>query len=65
VIVNTSVVAAKGAENLSIYAATKAAVRSFARTAASELKSRNILHHWRRAQCRRRHGEPIAGPPKT
>lgn len=42
VIVNTSVVAGKGGENLSIYAATKAAVRSFARTAASELKSRNI-----------------------
>jgi len=42
VILNTSVVASKGGENLGIYAATKAAVRSFARTAASELKQRNI-----------------------
>jgi NAD(P)-dependent dehydrogenase (short-subunit alcohol dehydrogenase family) len=42
VILNTSVVASKGTENMGIYAATKAAVRSFARTAASELKARNI-----------------------
>jgi NAD(P)-dependent dehydrogenase (short-subunit alcohol dehydrogenase family) len=42
VILNTSVVASKGTENMSIYAATKAAVRSFARTAAAELQSRNI-----------------------
>jgi NAD(P)-dependent dehydrogenase (short-subunit alcohol dehydrogenase family) len=42
VIVNTSVVASKGTENMGIYAATKAAVRSFARTAASELRDRNI-----------------------
>jgi len=42
VILNTSVVASKGNENMSIYSATKAAVRSFARTAASELKGRNI-----------------------
>jgi NAD(P)-dependent dehydrogenase (short-subunit alcohol dehydrogenase family) len=42
VILNTSVVASKGTENMGIYAATKAAVRSFARTAASELKERNI-----------------------
>jgi len=42
VILNTSVVASKGPENMGIYAATKAAVRSFARTAASELKERNI-----------------------
>jgi NAD(P)-dependent dehydrogenase (short-subunit alcohol dehydrogenase family) len=42
VIVNTSVVASKGNENMSIYSATKAAVRSFARTAAAELKGRNI-----------------------
>jgi len=42
VILNTSVVASKGNENLSIYAATKAAVRSFVRTAASELKDRRI-----------------------
>lgn len=42
VILNTSVVSSKGTENAGIYAATKAAVRSFARTAASELQSRNI-----------------------
>ena len=42
VILNTSVVSSKGTENASIYAATKAAVRSFARTAARELQGRNI-----------------------
>ena len=42
VILNTSVVASKGPENMGIYAATKAAVRSFARTAATELLGRNI-----------------------
>ena len=42
VILNTSVVSTKGSENMGIYAATKAAVRSFARTAAAELQSRNI-----------------------
>jgi NAD(P)-dependent dehydrogenase (short-subunit alcohol dehydrogenase family) len=42
VILNTSVVAAKGTENAGIYAATKAAVRSFARTAARELQARNV-----------------------
>jgi NAD(P)-dependent dehydrogenase (short-subunit alcohol dehydrogenase family) len=42
VILNTSVVAGTGGENMGIYAATKAAVRSFARTAATELVSRNI-----------------------
>jgi len=42
VILNTSVVASKGTDNMGIYAATKAAVRSFARTAATELQSRNI-----------------------
>ena len=42
VILNTSVVGGKGTENMGIYAATKAAVRSFARTAATELKDRNI-----------------------
>jgi len=42
VIFNTSVVASKGTENMGIYAATKAAVRSFARTAATELQSRSI-----------------------
>lgn len=42
VILNTSVVGSKGTENAGIYAATKAAVRSFARTAATELQGRNI-----------------------
>lgn len=42
VILNTSVAASKGTENAGIYAATKAAVRSFARTAATELRGRNI-----------------------
>ncbi|HXY97379.1 MAG TPA: glucose 1-dehydrogenase [Steroidobacteraceae bacterium] len=42
VIFNTSVAGSKGTENMGIYAATKAAVRSFARTAAGELKERNI-----------------------
>lgn len=41
-IFNTSVVASKGTENMGVYAATKAAVRSFARTAATELQSRRI-----------------------
>jgi len=42
VILNTSVAGSKGPENMGIYAATKAAVRSFARTAASELQGRSI-----------------------
>jgi NAD(P)-dependent dehydrogenase (short-subunit alcohol dehydrogenase family) len=42
VILNTSVAGSKGTENTGIYAATKAAVRSFARTAATELQGRNI-----------------------
>jgi len=42
VIFNTSVVASKGTENVGVYVATKAAVRSFARTAATELQSRGI-----------------------
>lgn len=42
VIVTTSVAGSKGTENMGIYAATKAAVRSFARTAAAELQGRNI-----------------------
>lgn len=42
VILNTSAVGSKGLENMGIYAATKAAVRSFARTAARELSGRNI-----------------------
>jgi NAD(P)-dependent dehydrogenase (short-subunit alcohol dehydrogenase family) len=42
IILNTSIVSSKGGENVGLYAATKAAVRSFARTAASELQGRNI-----------------------
>jgi NAD(P)-dependent dehydrogenase (short-subunit alcohol dehydrogenase family) len=42
VVLNTSIVASKGPENMGIYAATKAAVRSFARTAATELLARKI-----------------------
>ncbi len=42
VILNTSAVGSKGFENMGIYAATKAAVRSFVRTAARELAGRNI-----------------------
>jgi len=42
VILNTSVASTKGMENIGIYAATKAAVRSFARTAARELQDRKI-----------------------
>jgi NAD(P)-dependent dehydrogenase (short-subunit alcohol dehydrogenase family) len=42
IILSSSIVASKGFENWSIYSATKAAVRSFARTWASDLKGRNI-----------------------
>ncbi len=42
IILNASIVASKGFGNWSIYSATKAAVRSFARTWASDLKGRNI-----------------------
>jgi NAD(P)-dependent dehydrogenase (short-subunit alcohol dehydrogenase family) len=42
VILNTSVAASKGMENTGIYSATKAAVRSFARTAAAEWVARRI-----------------------
>jgi NAD(P)-dependent dehydrogenase (short-subunit alcohol dehydrogenase family) len=42
IILNTSVAGSKGNEEMGIYSATKAAVRSFARTAAAELRSRNI-----------------------
>ena len=41
VILNTSVVSSKGTENAGNNAATKAAVRSYARTAASEFQNRN------------------------
>lgn len=42
VVFNTSVSGSKGMENTGLYAATKAAVRSFVRTAATELQGRNI-----------------------
>ncbi len=42
VILNTSIVSTKGSDGTSIYASTKAAVRSFARTAARELIPRKI-----------------------
>jgi NAD(P)-dependent dehydrogenase (short-subunit alcohol dehydrogenase family) len=42
IILNASIVASKGFANWSIYSATKAAVRSFARTWSSDLKGRNI-----------------------
>jgi NAD(P)-dependent dehydrogenase (short-subunit alcohol dehydrogenase family) len=42
IILNTSVVNSKGTEGASAYAATKAAMRSLARTAAAELAARGI-----------------------
>jgi NAD(P)-dependent dehydrogenase (short-subunit alcohol dehydrogenase family) len=42
IILNASIVASKGFGNWSIYSATKAAVRSFARTWSSDLKGRDI-----------------------
>ena len=42
IILNASIVSIKGIENFSVYSATKAAVRSFARTWTSDLKARKI-----------------------
>src|SRR6202011_591587 len=42
IILNASIVASKGLEALSVYSATKAAVRSFARTWTVDLKGRGI-----------------------
>ena len=42
VILNASVVASKGLSSNSVYSATKAAIRSFARTWTTDLKSRHI-----------------------
>ncbi|RYG27215.1 SDR family oxidoreductase, partial [bacterium] len=42
IVLNASIVATKGFENFSVYSATKAAVRSFARTWTTDLKGRNI-----------------------
>lgn len=42
IILTASTVASKGAANFSVYSATKAAIRSFARTWTADLKARNI-----------------------
>lgn len=42
IVMNASMVAIKGVPGFSVYAATKAAIRSFARTWAVELKGKNI-----------------------
>ncbi len=42
IILNTSIVSKKGQANASVYSATKAALRSFARTTATELLGRRI-----------------------
>lgn len=42
IILNASIVASKGMPGVSVYSATKAALRSFARTWTSDLKSRKI-----------------------
>lgn len=42
VILNTSIVAYKGKPDFSVYSATKAAIRSFARTLTTDLKERRI-----------------------
>ncbi len=42
IILNASIAASKGMENFSVYSATKAAVRSFARSWTTDLKARHI-----------------------
>ncbi len=42
IILNASIAASKGVPNFSVYNATKAAVRSFARTWTMDLKDRRI-----------------------
>jgi NAD(P)-dependent dehydrogenase (short-subunit alcohol dehydrogenase family) len=42
IILNSSIVASKGLSSISVYSATKAAVRSFARTWTTDLKDRGI-----------------------
>ena len=42
IILNTSIAASKGLPNFSVYSATKAAIRSFARTLTTDLKERGI-----------------------
>ena len=54
IILNTSVVSHLGVANGSVYAATKAALRSLARSFAAELVGRNIrVKRWRRVPLRR------------
>jgi NAD(P)-dependent dehydrogenase (short-subunit alcohol dehydrogenase family) len=43
IILNASIVASKGLPSISVYSATKAAVRSFARTWTTDLKSRAMI----------------------
>ena len=45
IILTGSIVSTKGFENFSVYSATKAAVRSFARTWTADLKARKIRVH--------------------
>ena len=42
IIINTSIAGSKGLPNFSVYSATKAALRSFARTLTTDLKARKI-----------------------
>ena len=42
IVLNASIAGIKGMENFSVYSATKAAVRSFARTWTTDLKGRGI-----------------------
>ena len=42
IVLNASIVATKGSPAMSVYSATKAAVRSFARTWSVDLKGRKI-----------------------
>ena len=45
IILNASIATAKGFPGMSVYSATKAAVRSFARTWTNELRDRHIRVH--------------------
>ncbi len=42
IVINTSIAGSKGLPNFSVYSATKAALRSFARTLTTDLKARRI-----------------------
>jgi NAD(P)-dependent dehydrogenase (short-subunit alcohol dehydrogenase family) len=52
IILNASIVASKGFADWSVYSATKAAVRSFARSWTTDLKDRRIRVNALRALCR-------------